>query len=85
MNKAKAAKMHKAVGFVELTGVPLKSCFNFRYIGFVYQANGNWRHAVEVRMALARTRFGTMYHIWDSKILSLEVSSISTRVQCFLC
>ena len=24
-------------------------------------------------MALARTRFGTMYHIWDSKILSLEV------------
>ena len=28
---------------------------------------------VEVRMALARTRFRTMYHIWDSKILSLEV------------
>ena len=24
-------------------------------------------------MALERTRFGTMYHIWDSKILSLEV------------
>ena len=39
----------------------------------MYQADGNWRHAVEVRMALARTRFGTMYHIWDSKILSLEV------------
>ena len=26
-----------------------------------------------MRMALARTRFGTMYHIWDLKILSLEV------------
>ena len=24
-------------------------------------------------MALARTRFSTMYHIWDSNILSLEV------------
>ena len=39
----------------------------------MYQTDGNWRHAVEVRMALARTRFGTMYHIWDLKILSLEV------------
>ena len=73
VKKAKAAKMHKALGCVELAGVPLKNSFNFRYLGFVYQADGNWRHAVEVRMALARTRFGTMYHIWDSKILSLEV------------
>ena len=40
----------------------------------MYQADGKWRHAVEVRMALARTRFGTMYHICDSKILSLEVN-----------
>ena len=39
----------------------------------MYQADGNWRHAVEVRMALARTRFRTMYHIWYSKILCLEV------------
>ena len=37
--------------------------FNFTYLGFVYQADGNWIHAVEVRMALARTRSGTMYHI----------------------
>ena len=63
--------MNKAVGCVELAGVPLKNSFNFRYLGFVYQANGNWRHAVEVRMPLATTRFGTMYHIWDSKILFL--------------
>ena len=73
VKKEKAAKMHKAVGCVELAGVPLKNSFNFRYLGFVYQADGNWRHAVEVRMALARTRFGTMYHICDSKILYLEV------------
>ena len=71
MKKAKAAKMHKAVGCVELAGVPLKNSFNFRYLGFVYQAGVNWRHDVEVRMVLARTRFGIMYHIWDSKILSL--------------
>ena len=73
VKKAKNVKMHNAVGCVELDGVPLENSFNFRYLGFVYQADGNWRHAVEVRMALARMRFGTMYHIWDSKILSLEV------------
>ena len=71
MKKAQASKMHKAVGCVELAGVPLKNSFKFRCLVFVYQADGNWRHAVEVRMAMARTRFGTMYHIWDSKILSL--------------
>ena len=74
VKKAKAAKMHKEVGCVDIAVVPLKNSFNFRYLGFVYQADGNWIHAVEVRMALARTRFGTMYHIWDSKILSLEVN-----------
>ena len=73
VKKAKAANMHKAFGCVELSGVPLKNSFNFRYLGFMYQADGNWRHAVEVRMVLARTRFGTMYHIWYLKIFSLEV------------
>ena len=66
-------KIHKAVGCVELSGVQLKNSFNFRCLGFVYQATGHWRQAVEVRIAMARTRFRTMYHIWDSKILSLEV------------
>ena len=41
VKNAKAAKMHKAVGCVEISGVPLNNSFNFRYLGFVYQADGN--------------------------------------------
>ena len=47
--------------------------FNFKYLGFDYQADGCWRHALNVRMVLARTRFGKMYYIWNSTQLSLEV------------
>ena len=73
VKKAKADNMHKAVGCVELAGIPLKNSLNFRYLEFMYQADGNWRHAVEAMMALSRTRFRTMYQICDSNILSLEV------------
>ena len=42
MKKAEAAKIHKAVGCVELAVVPLNNSFKFRYLGFVYQAGVNW-------------------------------------------
>ena len=66
-------RIHKAEGNVVFGGVPLNNSFNFKYLGFEYQANGCWRHAVNVRMVLARTRFDKMYHIWNSTQLSLEV------------
>ena len=66
-------RIHKAADKVVLGGVPVKNSFNFKYFGFEDQANGCWRHAVNVRMVLARTQFGKMYHIWNSTQLSLEV------------
>ena len=46
--------------------------FSFKYLGFLYQANGDWRQAVEARMVLAKARFGKMYNIWDSSVLDLD-------------
>ena len=66
IKKAKMRRIHKAADKVVLGGVPLKNSFNFKYLGFEYQANGCWRHAVNVNMVLARTRFGKMYNIWNS-------------------
>ena len=51
----------------------LKNVFVFRYLGHHFQADGDWRHAVEVRMGQARSRFGDLHHIWSSKALSLEL------------
>jgi hypothetical protein len=83
VNKAKMVKIHKAADKVLLNGKELKNSFNFRYhwyLGFVFQADGGWRHAVDVRMALARARFGKMHHIWSSNILSMEV-----KLQLYSC
>ena len=66
-------RIHKAADKVVLGGVPLKNSFKFKHLGFEYQANGCWRHAVNVRMVLDRNIFGKMYHIWNSTQHSLEV------------
>ena len=71
--KSKMRRIHNAADKVVLGGVPLKNSFNFKYLEFEYQSNGFWRHAVNVWMVLAWTRFGNMYHIWNSTQLSLEV------------
>lgn len=49
----------------------LKNVFTFKYLGHHFQADGDHMHAIEVRMAQARSRFGDLRHIWSSKALSL--------------
>eukprot|EP01050_Picozoa_sp_SAG11_P010811 SAG11_NODE_1105_length_5858_cov_3.050009_5_plen_79_part_00 len=42
----------------------------FKYLGFLFQQNGNhWPH-VEQRMAKASMAFGRLGHIWRDKSLS---------------
>ena len=72
VKKAKMAQLHHAEEKVLLHGKPLKNSFSFKYLGFLYQANGDWRQAVEARMVLAKARFGKMYNIWDSSVLDLD-------------
>ena len=73
VKRAKMQRIHKAADKVVPAGKPLKNSFSFKYLGFEFQADGSWRQAVDVRMALARTRFGKLHHIWGSTQLSLEV------------
>jgi hypothetical protein len=65
VKKAKMTQLHEAEDKVSLNGKPLKNSFGFKYLGFMtlYQANGDWKQAVEARMVLAKARFGNMYNI----------------------
>ena len=51
----------------------LRNVFEFKYLGHHFQADGDPMHAVEVRMAQARSRFGDMHHIWGAKALNLTL------------
>ena len=44
----------------------LQNRLNSCYLGYDFQADGDDRHAVEVRMARARSRFNQLHHIWRS-------------------
>jgi hypothetical protein len=44
----------------------------------MFLADGDRRHAVQVRMAIARTRFGQLHHIWGSTVIPL-----SAQIQLF--
>ena len=42
----------------------LKNCYTAKYLGFVFQANGDLSHAMQVRMAQARGTFNKLHEIW---------------------
>jgi ribonuclease HI len=50
--------------FIEGTALP--ACFTFPYLGHQFQADGNADYDIEVRMARARSVFGSMRHIWNN-------------------
>ena len=56
---------------VELMGAQLENVFEFKYLGFTFQAGGDRRRAVAINMAKARARFSKLWNIWDSKVLPL--------------
>lgn len=80
VKKAKMARVHSEEQHVTLHGKPLQNSFNFKYLGFIYQADGKWEHAVRTRMALARARFGKMHNLWNSSMLTLEI-----KLQLYAC
>ena len=50
----------------------LENVFNFLYLGSDFQANGDHSHAMKVRMAQAKERFGSMWQIWEAPDLPTE-------------
>ena len=64
--KAKQVALQAEAGAVRMGEKTLKNVFNFGYLGFRFQADGDRMPALEQRMAIARTRFGELHEIWRS-------------------
>ena len=45
---------------------------DFSYLGSDFQANGDHSHAMKVRMAQAKERFGSVWQIWEAPELPTE-------------
>ena len=67
--KSKQIDVQEAAGVVMMETKRLENVFNFDYLGFRFQADGDRGCALEQRMAIARTRFGQLHEIWRSKKL----------------
>jgi hypothetical protein len=65
--KVKQVEAQEAAGTVTMEGKRLKNVFAFKYLGFLFQADGHRTGALEQRMAIARSRFGELHEIWRSK------------------
>jgi hypothetical protein len=80
VGKGRQVLLQEAAGLVEMGALRLENVFNFLYLGFNFQADGNRRPAMEQRMAIAKTRFGQMHEIWKSTKLPT-----SAKVRIYAC
>jgi hypothetical protein len=55
-------------GQVFLEETLLTNVFDFKYLGFTFSADGDFRQAISVRMAQAKARFGQLWQIWGSEL-----------------
>jgi hypothetical protein len=73
-------QLQEAAGAVMLGEKRLENVFNFGYLGFNFQADGNRRPAMDQRMAIAKSRFGALHEIWrDTKLPT------SAKVRIYAC
>ena len=80
MAKARQVAVQAAAGRVQMGDHKLSNVFNFKYLGFNFQADGDRRPALLQRMAIARTRFGELHEAWRSRKLP-----ISMKLRLFAC
>ena len=55
---------------VMLRGKALKNVYTFKYLGYHFQADGDRKHAMVIRMGIASTRFSECKKVWKSKVIS---------------
>lgn len=58
----------------------IENVLRFSYLGISLQADGDRLHAATCRMAIAKTAFGTLRHIWADSSLSLKL-----KLRLYLC
>jgi hypothetical protein len=78
--KTKQREAQEAAGTVTMAGKRLKNVFNFKYLGFSFQADGDRLGALDQRMAIARSRFGELHEIWRSKKIAT-----AAKVRIYAC
>ena len=59
--KAQQVALQETAGVVMMAGKRLRNVFNFKYLGFYFQADGDRLPAMLQRMAIARSRFGELH------------------------
>jgi hypothetical protein len=78
--KARQVMVQDAAGIVMMGSKRLTMVFNFKYLGFNFQADGDRRPALDQRMAIARSRFAELHEIWRDKKLP-----VSAKVRIYAC
>ena len=80
VQKSKQVAIQAAAGTVMMGEERLENVFNFDYLGFRFQADGDRVAALTQRMAIARARFGQLHEVWKSRKLPT-----STKLRIFAC
>jgi hypothetical protein len=78
--KGRQVVLQDAAGVVMMGSRRLQNVFNFKYLGFNFQADGDRLPALQQRMAIAKTRFGELHEAWHSKKLP-----VSMKLRIFAC
>ena len=66
---AKRKNQQKQLPTVKWGDKEAENQWRSKYLGSIFQADGDQMHDVQTRIARAKQRFGKMRHIWSNKIL----------------
>jgi hypothetical protein len=78
--KGRQVQLQEAAGVVLMRDLRLENVFNFGYLGFNFQADGDRRPAMDQRMAIAKSRFGKLHEVWRDKKLP-----VFAKVRIYAC
>ena len=78
--KGRQVQLQESAAVVMMRDLRLENVFNFSYLGFNFQADGDRRPAMDQRMAIAKARFGTLHEVWRDKKLP-----VFAKVRIYAC
>jgi hypothetical protein len=78
--KGRQVQLQEAAGVVLMRDLRLENVYNFGYLGFNFQADGDRRPAMDQRMAIAKSRFGKLHEVWRDKKLP-----VFAKVRIYAC
>ena len=67
--KNKIEQVQKVLPTAKWGAEPAANCWQFKYLGAIFTADGSQMTDVRRRIAMAQSRHGKMRHVWKSKLL----------------